>query len=141
MFNDVVVNGRRVNTDLLEESRQARLREKFVEDKGGMQAWSARTDWVTFPGETSQLLYRCDLFGDHWMTITVRPFSSKSGEMWLVLNGDGKEATSGFRAVLKLADGKLTYTLYRDAAALVSKTEKPLATNADINFRFRHDGN
>ncbi len=140
VFNDVVVNGRRVNADHLEENRLERIREKFSEDKGGMQAWAARSDWIAFPGEPSQLSYRCDLFGDHWMTITVRPFSSKTGELWLVLNGDGKEATSGFRAVLKPADGKFTYTIYRDATSVATKTTKPLAANTEFNFRFRHDG-
>jgi len=140
VFDDVVVNGHRIKNDLIMENQMGRLSQRFLEDPGTSAIYN-RNGWNFFPGEPSQMVYRCDMFGDHWVTLTVRPFSSRTGEMWLGLNNDGKTATSGYRAVMKLSGGKLNYTIYRDTTALVSKNTAPLATNADYNIRFRRSDN
>lgn len=141
VYDDVIVNGRRVKTDIIAESQMMRINQRFQDDHNGMQKWSTRNnDWTSFPGSPSQLLNRAEYLGDHWMTLTVRPFNSKTGELWMVLDGDGKDPAAGLRAVIRLADGKLTYTLFRDTTQLATKSTKPLATNADYSFRFRLTG-
>ena len=68
------------------------------------------------------------------------PVSNKTGDLRLELNGDGKDPDSGYRAVMKLENGKLLYTLYRNTAVLASKTGPALATTTDYSFRLLHMG-
>lgn len=141
IFDDVTVYGHTLKKDIIAENQLSRINQRYQDDHNGMQEWAARSEWLPFPGSPSQLVHRWEFFGDHWMVLNVRPFNSKTGELWLALNGDGKTPTAGYRAVMKLEDGKLTYTLYRDTTALVTKSSKPLATNVDYSFRFWHEGN
>ena len=78
IFNDVVVNGRRVKTEQIAENQLARVKQRFQDDPNGMQSWAMRQDWLRF-SETvpDQLKFRSDVFGDHWVTLTVRPLTAK----------------------------------------------------------------
>ena len=58
----------------------------------------------------------------------------------MVLNGNEQNPISGYRAVLKLDKGKLSYTIYRNDTVIAARTDKPLATTTDYSFRFRHQG-
>jgi len=140
VFNDVTVYGHSLKTDLLTESQQRHINQRYQDDKNGMQEWAARSDWTAFPSSPTQLLYRCDVYGDHWLVLTVRPFAGKTGELWMALNGDGTDPVSGYRAVIKRYDDKLSYTLFRGSTQLASKTSKPLGTTSDYTFRFWHTG-
>ncbi len=140
VFNNVTVYGSTLHADLLREQQQEHIQQRFLDDTNGMEDWAVRKDWDIFPGQPDQLLYRNELYGDQWMTLTVRPFTSKTGELMLGLNSDGKDPASGYRVVLAQADGKLTMTLYCGATVLREKTGTPLDTSAEYTFRFRHTG-
>lgn len=141
VFDDVTAYGNTINKDIIAENQQARINERFQHDRNGMEAWATRTEWTMFPNTPNRLLYDSDCYGSQWMALNVRPLASKAGELQLVLNSNGKSPTSGYRAVVKLADGKLSYTLFRDTASLGTLTAKPLSTATNYSFRFWHEGN
>ena len=140
MFNNVTVYGHTLKTDLIRENQQTRINERFQQDHNGMQEWAARNDWSTFPGANNMMLYRCDVYGDHWMALNVRLSGTNAGELCMVLNGDGKDPASGYRAVVKQENGKFLYTLYRDTAPLATKTGPALTSATDYSFRLLHMG-
>ena len=140
VFNNITVYGHSLKTDLIEESQQTKINERFQEDHNGMEEWAARNDWHAFPGVPGQMCYRCDVYGDHWMALQVRPFGSKRGELEMTLNGDGQDAKIGYRALLKLEGGKLNYALYRNGVLLRTKSGPPLTPRTDYSLRFWHVG-
>jgi len=141
VFDDVSVYGHTLKKDLIDENQAARVSQRMHDDHNGMEEWAARNDWLAYPGVASQMLYRCDVFGDQWMVLNVRPYSSQTGELCLTLCGSEKEANAGYRALVKLENGKLTYTIFRDTTVLATKPAKPLSTTTDYSLRFRRTGN
>jgi len=139
VFDDVTVYGNTINKTLLEERQQAHINERFQRDQNGMQSWATRNEWTMFPGEPNRLLYDADCYGNQWMALNVRPFKGKTGELQLVLNSDGKSATSGYRVALKLKDGKLDYEFYANTVKLATVTKEPLSTGTEYSFRFHHE--
>ena len=142
VFNDVTVYGRTLYVEQILESRRSKINKRFQEDRGGMQNWAnSRGDWREFPGAPEYRLYRWPVGGEQWMVLTVRPMQLASGTLTLILNGDGQQANSGYRAVIEqTAAGLARCTLYRDMRALVSKADVPLPDSPEFSVRFGHDG-
>ena len=142
-FDHVSVYGHALNADLLLESRQTAIGAQFVNDPNGMKEWSiTTTDWTPDAATPAQQWYRWDTYGDYqWMTITAKA-SAAPGELWLVLNGDGKDANSGYRAVLQQADAqhKLHAALFRGATLLAEKELAAPASDAELTVRLRRNG-
>ncbi|HEY3379024.1 MAG TPA: hypothetical protein VGL77_16195, partial [Armatimonadota bacterium] len=139
-FDDVSVYGRTLNTDLLLETQQSQMNQRFAEDRNGMKDWSdSRSDWTAASGLPNHYWFHRDIYGDHeWMAMTVRPTPFTSGELWMTLNGDGQNPTSGDRATIQLSGtpGKVTCTIYHDMKQLATKTIDPLPADVDYTLRF-----
>ena len=140
IFDDVAVYGRTLNTDLLYETKQLHLAQKFFTDKGGMQVWSIRPDNWTLDGSVNTFhWFSKELYGNYsWVAMTVAPAANATGELWMTLNADGANTKSGYRAVLQTGGTpvKLTYILYRNETELAKKTVAPLAAGTDYSLHF-----
>jgi hypothetical protein len=142
IFDDVTVYGRGLQQDLLAENRLARLNAHFLDDTKGMGEWAnARTDWVSSPENPGWRFHRLDFFGDHWLSVNVRP-TGDPGRIALALNSDGKDPTAGYRAEVRVSvDGQqLHYALYRGADPLREKTGALLQKGESYSLRFRRAG-
>ena len=140
VFNNVTVYGRTLNVDLFREARQMRINQRFQDDKNGMQEWAAKgNEWENFTNLPNHYFARDDYFGEYWLTLSTHMNKFKTGELWLALHNDGKQATSGYRAVLARADGdNYTCTLYRDGRTLAQKSQVVLQADMDYSFRLRY---
>lgn len=140
-FDDVTVYGRALDIDLLDATKQQSLSQRFLLD-AGMQDWVQEPSaWVADAANCRW--YRQALYGDYiWLVATVQPKTNTTGELWLILNGDGTAPTSGYRAVVKQTGtpAKCTCTLYRNTAVLAQATLDPLRANEDYIFRLRRQG-
>ncbi len=142
VFDDVTVYGRTLKTDLLRERRQVFVNQRYLEDKNGMQEWAAdRSDWTTIIGAPNHMVHRDDFFGEYWTALTLKPTDGKTGQLWLVINGDGKDANSGYRAVMQRTEdeAQITGTLYRDTTVLASAKLPPLEVGEEYSLRLRRD--
>lgn len=144
IFDDVSIYGRTLNTDLIREKKLSEVNRRFQDDRNGMQEWATtKSDWVTAPGIPLLHLYHGNLYGDQWMSLSFTPKAPLNGQLTMVLNGDGLQRDTGYRAVMKImADTrKPTYTLFRDAAVLATATGEALQTGTEYSARFQHVGN
>lgn len=140
-FDDVTVIGQTFNRDLLYEIQQTDVTKLFQNDPNGiMNEWAnTKNDWTPAAGIPNHYWYRRDMYGDHvWMTINVKPIPQTTGEIWLVLNGDGQNPTAGYRATVKYDSGagKNLYTLYRDTTELGKQSGDPLQAGEAYTLRF-----
>ncbi|MHB9131632.1 MAG: LamG-like jellyroll fold domain-containing protein [Armatimonadota bacterium] len=157
VFDDITVYGRGVKKDLLTENRVAQANQRFTNDSKGMKEWSTELgEWTSFPDAPGTRLSRQHFYGDHWITLTLKPRAvststaplaapavAKVNELSMVLNSDGKEITSGYRAVLQLtAEGqKPAVTLYRNTTKLASKVIATLTPNEAYALRLARRDN
>ena len=143
VFDDVAVYGRTLKTDLLRENQQARINQRYQEDKNGMQEWAAKgNEWGQFDYLTNHFFSRDEYLGEHWLSLNVHMNALKTGELWLTLHNDGKQVYAGYRAVLTRTadmDGFLC-TLYRDTKELAVKKHIALKADEDYSFRLRQSG-
>jgi hypothetical protein len=158
VFADVAADGRLLNNDLLRELRQSQVAERF-RNNYFMQQWvDPRDEWRNYPGQPPQFIppayrngpyyflghfvRREELYGDYWLTLTGTPSSAAPGALWLTLHSDGKDKTTGYRAVIQRAAGQADFTceLFRDTRLLARKTPLTLKTGEDYTFRLRHRG-
>jgi len=144
IFDDAAVYGRMLNTDLLLESTQSQITQRFINDPG-MKDWVInQREWSADNSVANFYWRRQELYGDHtWMTMTIKPAAIADGELWMTLNGDGKNPNSGYRAIVKIngTPAKIDYALLRDSTVLMNKTGKPLEANTEYALNFRHVGN
>ncbi|MHB0938512.1 MAG: LamG-like jellyroll fold domain-containing protein [Armatimonadota bacterium] len=159
IFDDVTVYGHAVKTDLLSESQQAHISERFTQDHKGMAEWaSAGSSWTPMFGVPGFRAHKLEFYGDHWITVPIRGLGPSAqpvtavgsrlssaappaGNMLtMILNGDGKNKEIGYRAVAEQsADGKtLLCAIFRDADKLAEKGCPPLVANEEYTFRFAH---
>lgn len=144
VFDDVTVYGHSLNTDLLLETKQTQVGQRFMDDDNGMKEWaqSQQGGWLYTSGTVPNFRwYQSDLYGDHqWMSLTVTPIPDTVGELWMTLNGDATNCTSGYRAVIKIATKRkklqFTYTIYRNAAVMASTTAPVPTDNQEYTVRF-----
>ncbi|MHB9134654.1 MAG: LamG-like jellyroll fold domain-containing protein [Armatimonadota bacterium] len=144
VFDDVTVYGRMLKTHLISENQLAQINQRFANDPNGMKEWSSTSsDWLRVPSAVNFFQHRCDFFGDHWMSLVVKPSTNPVGQLIMALNSDGKTPDSGYRAVLDRATNAqtITYTLYRDTKELAKKTGKLPTANVDYSLRLWHTGN
>lgn len=144
VFDDISAYGKRLNTDLLSERKLIQVSQRFQEDRE-MQAWAKmQSDWQPIPGGNDNWVHHFDYYGDHWVSATVTPLNTRSGQLVLTLNSTGQDANSGYRAVIKRSDDKtkFSYVIYRDAAELVpAQATDPCHTGEEYTFRFLREGN
>lgn len=152
VFDDITVYGRTLNKDLITENLLSTITDRIRNDEKGMQEWATlRSDWTlsqmspgdpTYGKETG--FHRLDFYGDHRLSATVVPRISKSGKLILCLCGNGRDLTSGYRAVVEhgmTQPPKTTYTLYRDTAVVATKTLNPLDAGTEYTMRLARIGN
>ena len=142
VFNDVTVYGRALQIEQILESRRSKINKRFQQDRGGMQNWAnSRGDWRAFPEAPGYRQYRWPVGGEQRMVLTVKTMKLPAGTLTLLLNGDGRQVTSGYRAVLEQTGAGLARcTLYRDAQTLLSKADVPLPDSLEFSVRFGHSG-
>lgn len=148
VFADVTVYGRTLDIDLLRETRQSQINERFQRNAFMLSWTSTQKEWVPY----SSVYYRypqpnlfrrnTSLYGEYWLSLSVTPIGKSTGELWLVLHNDGSNVNSGYRAVIKRSLGKanFTCTLYRDARELAQKSDIRLNAGETYSLRFRHHG-
>ena len=145
VFDDVTVYGRTLDTDLLRETKQSQISQRFLDDNNGMKQWAVNPDlWqadLTVPGLN---WYPDTLYGEHnWVYLTLNPAAHASGKVTLLLHGERTAPlASGYRAVITITDTppRQTYTLYRGTALLASKQVAPLPPDTDYSVRLAHIG-
>ena len=145
-FDDVTVYGSALHTDLLHEREQIDINQRFLTDPNNMKEWVyLRSGWAQMPNAPNHFATVDRLYGEYWLSLSVKPIippnNVNPGELWLGIEGDGREITSGYRAVLKLEAGnKVSYTLFRGKETLATATGDMLSTNEDYTLRLRHRG-
>ncbi|MHB9132044.1 MAG: LamG-like jellyroll fold domain-containing protein [Armatimonadota bacterium] len=144
IFDDTTVYGSTLKKDLIAENELSRLNLRFLEDPNGMGKWAnPRSDWRPTANTTGQWAHRFNFFGDHWITLTVKPTAEKSGKLWLAVNTDGVSVTSGYRAVVlvEAEQPQVKYALYRGTEVIAQATGDRLSSKEDYHFRLLHVGN
>ena len=140
IFDDVTLYGQQVNTDLLKEIHQ---NGRMENDPNGMAGWSNwRSDWRSI-GIGGMSWMRRPVYGDRlWMTIRLTPTALASGELTLLLNGDGKNIVTGYRAILQQSGdpAQLTYRLLKDATELAVAQAPRLNPGEEYTVRFSRRG-
>ncbi len=141
-FYDVVVYGHGLNTDRIEELQREQIDERFQNDKNGMQSWLNLDGWKLLVAIPPHWVSRNDYQADQYITLTVTPSSQPGGALWLVVNGDGETALSGYRAVIEQQSAaSISYTLYKNAQSIAMKTGPLLAADTEYTFRLERKGN
>jgi hypothetical protein len=140
LFDDITVYGRTLNVDLLAESRQRQIGERFRRD-AEMKAWArSQSDWLPRSGGPGAWVHRFDFWGESWITATVVP-AAASGRLVLTLEGDPTEALAGLHATITLAgDGAGTYRLARGGIMLTETGGAALPPRESTTFRLLHRG-
>lgn len=144
VFDDVTVYGRTLDTDLLQELRQSRISDKFLSDSQGMNEWAIDVqEWKPDIANPGMNWYTDDLYGERiWMVMTLRPRAATNGTVSLLLNGDGQNPRSGYRATVQLSanPAQTVYALYRGDVKLATTTGEALAAGSDYELRFLREG-
>lgn len=143
IFDDVTIYGHSLQADILLENRQSRIKQRFHDDPNGMQKWStSRNDWQVFPDAPGFRMHQWDIYGDQWMTLTVKPTKLPTGELTMILQGDGKSPQSGYRAIFKAGTttGTMRCLLYRDDTLLVEEPTVDLPIGKEHQIYFWHIG-
>lgn len=138
IFDDLTAYGHTLNVDLIQEAQQFRLSQRILEDKE-MQKWAK--DWEYFYGNNSVFLHQRSFFGDHRMVVHVTPSHHRTGEVQMVLNGDGENFAAGYRAVAQRRfNGKAWYAIYRNDKRLTAADGRALNDDEEYTLRFWHEG-
>ena len=139
VFADVTVYGHGLNTDLLRETRQAHVTERFQSDPEMTEWAAADTEWQPCYAGIAGYRYRDELYGDYWLTCAATIFHGAAGELRLLLHTDGDNPASGYRFVLRhdAKTGEYTGTLYRNDKELARKRRLPLKPDEEYTFRLR----
>ncbi|MHB9131631.1 MAG: LamG domain-containing protein [Armatimonadota bacterium] len=143
VFDDVTVYGRLLNTDLIDEFQQVRISQRILDDPNTMRQWNSdKIDWHSLPGVGTECINRREVFGDQRLSLVLKPNTGKIGKLWLALNSDGKAAYTGYRVTIEpAAEGtKTTYSLYRGAVQLTTKSVEALKPGESYRLRFWHEG-
>ncbi len=143
-FDNVTVYGQDVRKDLLLERHQETVRQRFQVDKNGMADWAdMASEWKTMPNSAGAFTHRSEFYGEQWMTLTCTPQGKQSGQLCLVLNGNGTDTGTGCRALISRGENTSDYTctLYHDATVLATKSVAAPAGDGDTTFRFAHFAN
>jgi len=136
VFDDVTVYGHGLNTALIAEQQAVRLNDRFAHDRE-MQGWAdAGGDWLPWPGEAHQWVYRRECYGAHGMALTLTPRAGADGLLWLTLCGDGQAPLAGYRLEVQRGATETRYTLCRNTAVLATKKGPALNDGADYTLRF-----
>jgi len=141
VFDNVTVYGRTLKKDLISEAQQARIIQRFKDDRNGMQDWAARNDWIRPSDASTMQYYRTDVYGDHWLVVSISPSGENTGELCLALNADTHDPGIGYHVMLEQNTDRLRSTLFRNATQLVTKNCKPLLPATEYAFRLLHMGN
>ena len=140
VFDDVTVFGRQVNIDVLKEIRQ---NSRMENDPHGMASWSSwRSDWKP-AGVGSAYWMRQTVYGEHlWTYLSVKPTEEATGEIRLVLNGDGSNVQSGFRALIQQQDdlAQVSYRIFRNDVEIAASTAARLNAGEEYTVRFWRSG-
>ncbi len=143
VFDDVTCYGTGVKQDLLLEHTQEQIYQRFQVDQNGMGDWANQAgDWIKSPVGTTMSVHRDDFFGDQWMTCTLLPDRTPTGDLWLCLRGNGTDTSVGYRARISHAADATTYTyrLYRDDTQLATATGKAFVPWTEHKVRFAQLG-
>lgn len=142
-FNNITIYGQELRKDMLQERHQEKIQQRFQIDRNGMADWADMTsEWKAMPATPGAFAHRSEFYGDQWMTLTCTPQGKESGQLCMLLNGNGADLTTGYRALIARTNDTANYTctLYHDAAVLATKSVPP-AKDGDTTFRFGHLGN
>ncbi|HEY3376661.1 MAG TPA: LamG-like jellyroll fold domain-containing protein [Armatimonadota bacterium] len=142
IFDDITVYGHTLKTELIDESRAARVNESFLDDRfGRMQQWSTGGyDWQPVAQPRGLRVHRKEFYGDNWLALTLQPTTQSTGQLVMVLNGDARGGVTGYRAVVQLNAGnpKPSYTLYQQETILATATGDSLTPWTDFSLRLCH---
>ena len=142
-FDDVTVYGHALNTNLITEANEARVTERFTDDRE-MGAWAqAKSDWANSPTMPGYQQYRWPMFGDQWLSLTMLAAGYAAGsQLTLILNSDGANANNGYRLLMKHEGepAKLSVSLYRNEAVLATASRPPFNPNEEYSLRFCRTG-
>ncbi|MHB9134468.1 MAG: LamG-like jellyroll fold domain-containing protein [Armatimonadota bacterium] len=137
-FDDVTAYGHTLNTDLLAENGLRQLGERIREDKD-MRKWA--NDWEAFSGALNAYLHKGEFYGDSRLSVYMTPEGNRSGELCLVLNGNGQDLNTGYRAVIRRAyGGKVKYLLYAGTKQLQAQQGELLSADEEYALQLRHEG-
>ncbi|MHB9023270.1 MAG: LamG-like jellyroll fold domain-containing protein [Armatimonadota bacterium] len=142
-FDDVIVYGSTLNTDIIAENRLLRINERYrYARRDTMNAWAnIQNEWQWSNGQfrTSQW----DYYGDHWLALTARPSRQQSGQLFLLLNGDAGKSNSGYiaRVTSTASSSRVTCEIFRNDTLLATAAGTPLEASTPYRFRFRRKGN
>ena len=156
IFDHVSAYGLTFDADLEQEARQSAISAKFMNDPNGMKEWAVNPDeWQDEQIKADIHWSGTPLYGVHnRLVLTTMPYGIKvtsselddpdfSGTLTMALDGDPTSLTpSGYRAVLAVSGtpAQQTYTLYRNAQVLASKTVAPLEPNTEYKLRLSQNG-
>ena len=145
VFDDISVYGSTLDTDILQELRETRISQRFVDDANGMKEWAVNPDvWQPSKSLAGLSWYPETLYGDHnQLSLSITSKTNLAGELTLFLAGNPSAGIdNGYRAVISLAGNPLTQTctLYRGAKQLASKTIPVFTPNEIISIRLVQNG-
>ena len=86
-FDDVTVYGSTINQNLLAESEQTRIQQRFLRDNLGMREWAMPEEWHAKPDGVNVNLY--NYYGNQWMRVLMVT-QARTGKLDMTLAGDGK---------------------------------------------------
>ncbi len=144
VFDDISVIGSGINEDIVHESQQAKINDKFKLDNRGMAVWaSVKSEWKPIPGAVGYFTHRSEFYGNHGVVIDVKiPADSLTGAMDIILCGDGKSIDNGYRLSIRTGAAKEVpeMALYRNGL-IVATGDIEFTPGEDYSLRFKRINN
>jgi hypothetical protein len=140
IFDDVSVIGSGINEDIVHESQQTKINDKFKQDNKGMAVWaSVKSEWKPIPGAPGYLTHRSEFYGNHWVVMDLKiPEESLTGSLDIILSGDGKSVDNGYRLSARMGAGKdiPELAIYRNGL-VVATGKLGIVPGEDFSLRFK----
>ncbi len=144
IFDDVSIIGNGINEDIIHESQQAKINDKFKLDNKGMAVWaSVKSEWKPIPGAPGYFTHRSEFYGNHWLVMSVKiPEESLTGSFDIILSGDGKSIDNGYRLSARLGAAKEIpeLAIYRNGL-MVASGKLGIEPGEEYTLRFKRIDN